>query len=155
MIKKGDFVLVDKDAAEFTFETDYFAKVIYAEDYYQIEAMNGSLYDIEHSNKLHKVNKTLLNQVISEAHKFYFDNFYYPELQIVIDAMEEFDDLLDYLEEHYNNHDEADVELSALLYDITLLIEVFKYKREENWYCKDLEILESMERYVRLFKEII
>ena len=99
--------------------------------------------------------KALFDNTISEAHKFYFDNFYSPELQIVIDTMEEFDNLLDYLEEHYNNHDEADVELSALLYDITLLIEVFKYKREENWYCEDLEILESMEKYVRLIKEII
>ena len=74
--------------------------------------------------------KALFDNTISEAHKFYFDNFYSPELQIVIDTMEEFDELLDYLEEH---HDEADVKLSALSYDITLLIEVFKYKREENW----------------------
>ena len=155
MIKEGDFVLVDRDAAEFTFETDYFAKVIYAGDCYQIEVMNGSLYDIEDSNKLHKVNKTLLDRVISEAHKFYFDNFYSSKLQIVIDTMEKFDELLDYSEEYYNNHDEVDIKLSALLYDITLLIEVFKYKREDNWYCEDLVILETMENYLRLIKEMI
>ena len=156
MIKEGDFVLVDKDAAEFTFEKDYFAKVVYVgEEDCQVETMEGNLYDIEHNNKLHKVDKTLLVQVISEAHKFYFNKFYSPELQIVIDTMEEFDELMGHLEGDYDFDVDRKTEIGAMTYNITLLIEVFKYRREGDWSCPDLDILETLERYARLIKEMI
>ena len=155
MIKEGDFVLVDKDAAEFTFEKDYFAKVIYADDYYQIETMEGNLYDIEHNNKLHKVDKTLLVQVISEAQQYCIDKFYSPSLQIVIDIMDKFYELLNHLEDDYDFDVDRKSKIGAMIYNITTLIDVFKYRRDGGWTCPDLDILETLERYARLIKEMI
>jgi hypothetical protein len=156
MIKEGDFVLVDKDAAEFTFEKDYFAKVVYVGDEdCQVETLNGTFLDIEDINNVRIVDKTMFKEVISEAHKFYFDNFYSPELQIVIDTMEEFDELMGHLEGDYDFDVDRKTEIGAMTYNITSLIEVFKYRREGDWSCPDLDILETLERYARLIKEMI
>jgi hypothetical protein len=156
MIKEGDFVLVDKDAAEFTFEKDYFATVVYVGDEdCQVETLNGTFLDIEDINNVRIVDKTMFKEVISEAQQYCIDKYYSPSLQIVIDIMEEFDELLKHLEGDYDFDVDRKTEIGAMAYNITLLIEVFKYRRESYWSCPDLDILDTLERYARLIKEII
>ena len=156
MIKEGNFVLVDKDAAEFTFENDYFAKVVYVGDEdCQVETLNGTFLDIEDINNVRIVDKTMFKEVISEAQQYCIDKYYSPSLQIVIDIMEEFDELLNHLEGDYDFDVDRKTEIGAMRYNISTLIDVFKYRRDGDWTCPDLEMLERLEKYSRLVEETI
>ena len=156
MIKEGDFVLVDKDAAEFTFEKDYFAAVVYVGDEdCQVETLNGTFLDIEDINNVRIVDKTMFKEVFSEAQQYCIDKFYSPSLQIVIDIMDKFYELLNHLEDDYDFDVDRKSEIGAMKYNITTLIDVFKYRRDGDWTCPDLDILETLERYARLIKKMI
>ena len=97
-----------------------------------------------------------VNMIIDEAKGFYDKVYWKPNLQIVIDLMEDFDDLLDrcrldpvYDEERIPVPDD----FGALCYDVGLLIETICYQREEGWTCDDLEILNNMYRYLDILRD--
>ena len=97
-----------------------------------------------------------VNMIIDEAKGFYDKVYWKPNLQIVIDLMEDFDDLLDrcrldpvYDEEMIPVPDD----FGALCYDVGLLIETICYQREEGWTCDDLEILNTMYRYLDILRD--
>ena len=92
-----------------------------------------------------------VDMIIDEAKNFYDKVDWKAKLQIVVDLMEEFDDLL----ERCRFNPESDEELipgpddfGALSYEISNLISAITYQREEGWTCKDLEILNTMYRYL-------
>lgn len=97
-----------------------------------------------------------VNMIIDEAKNFYDKVYWKPELQVVIDLMEEFDDLLDRcrLDPVYDEeripvpHD-----FGALCYDVSVLIDAICYQREEGWRCDDLVILDTMYRYLDILKD--
>ena len=92
-----------------------------------------------------------VDMIIDEAKNFYDKVYWKAKLQIVVDLMEEFDDLL----ERCRFDPESDEELisgpddfGALSYEISNLISAITYQREEGWTCNDLEILNTMYRYL-------
>lgn len=92
-----------------------------------------------------------VNMIIDEANNFYDKVYRKAKLQIVVDLMEEFDDLF----ERCRFDPESDEELipgpddfGALSYNISVLISAMIYQREEGWNCDDLEILNTMYRYL-------
>lgn len=92
-----------------------------------------------------------VNMIIDEAKGFYDKVYWKPNLQIVIDLMEEFDDLLERcrLDPVYDEERiPVTYDFGALSYDVSLLIDAICYQREEGWTCDDLEILNTMYRYL-------
>ena len=156
MIKEGDFVLVDKDACyEFKRDSDYFAIVEYIDDYCQVQLINGTLYDIERVESLHKIDKSMLKFAISEARQFTMEEYYTPNLQLVIDVMEEFGELLFILEDEDKSEFDKKTALGSMSYRVDTLMEVFTYERKSDWSCIDVELLENMYTYIKLLEEIL
>lgn len=156
MIKEGDFVLVDKDACdEFKRDSDYFAMVEYIDDYCQVKLINGTLYDIEHVESLHKIDKSMLKFAISEARQFTMDEYYTPNLQLVIDVMEEFGELLFILEDDDRSEFDKQIMVASMSYKVDTLMEVFTYDRKSDWSCIDVELLENMYTYIKLLGDIL
>lgn len=156
MIKEGDFVLVDKDACdEFKMDSDYFAKVEYIDDYCQVKLINGTLYDIEHVESLHKIDKSMIKFAISEARQFTMDEHHTPNLQLVIDMMEEFNELLFILEDDDKSEFDKKIALGSMSYRVDTLMEVFTYEKKSDWSCIDLELLENMYTYIKLLEDIL
>ena len=65
--------------------------------------------------------------------------------------MEEFDDLLERcrLDPKYDEERiPVNSDFGALSYDISVIIDAMIYQREEGWTCDDLEILNTMYRYL-------
>lgn len=92
-----------------------------------------------------------VNMIIDEAKNFYDKVYWKTNLQIVIDLMEEFDDLLDRcrLDPKYDEERiPVNSDFGALSYDISVIIDAMTYQREEGWTCDDLEILNTMYRYL-------
>ena len=92
-----------------------------------------------------------VDMIIDEAKGFYDKVYWKPNLQIVIDLMEEFDDLLERcrLDPKYDEERiPVTYDFGALSYDVSLLIDAICYQREEGWTCDDLEILNTMYRYL-------
>lgn len=96
-----------------------------------------------------------VNMIIDEAKGFYDKVYWKTNLQLVIDLMEEFDDLL--VRSRLDPEYEANVisnsdDFGALCYDIGVIIETICYQREEGWTCDDLEILNTMYRYLDILR---
>ncbi len=92
-----------------------------------------------------------VDMIIDEAKGFYDNVYWKPNLQIVIDLMEEFDDLLERcrLDPKYDEERiPVNSDFGALSYDISVIIDAICYQREEGWTCDDLEILNTMYRYL-------
>ena len=92
-----------------------------------------------------------VNMIIDEAKNFYDKVYWKPNLQIVIDLMEEFDNLLEAcrLDPVYDEERiPVNSDFGALSYDISVIINAMTYQREEGWTCDDLEILNTMYRYL-------
>lgn len=92
-----------------------------------------------------------VNMIIDEAKGFYDKVYWKPNLQLVIDLMEEFDDLLERckLDPVYDEERiPVNSDFGALSYDISVIIDAMTYQREEGWTCDDLEILNTMYRYL-------
>ena len=69
--------------------------------------------------------------------------------------MEEFDDLLERcrLDPVYDEERiPVNSDFGALSYNISVLISAMTYQREEGWTCDDLEILNTMYRYLDIMR---
>lgn len=92
-----------------------------------------------------------VKMLIDEAKEFYDKVYWKPDLQIVIDLMEDFDNLLERcrMDPVYDKECmPVPDEFGALSYNISVLISAIIYQREEGWTCGDLEILNTMYRYL-------
>lgn len=92
-----------------------------------------------------------INMLIDEAKEYYDKVYWKPNLQIVIDLMEDFDDLLERcrMDPVYDRECmPVPDDFGALSYNISVLIDAICYQREEGWTCDDLEILNTMYRYL-------
>lgn len=109
---------------------------------------------MENINYVEEMNGKLEN-LISEAKQYYFDNYYVPELQLVIDTCEEFTEMLSIIENEQETHFIKKEHVGAYSYKIGILIEALKHQRENDWSCKDLVVLETLENYTRKIWEIL
>ena len=93
----------------------------------------------------------VVDMIIDEAKIFYDKVYWKPNLQIVIDLMEEFDDLLERCRLDPKCDEEripVPDDFGALSYDVSVIINAICYQRAEGWTCDDLEILNTMYRYL-------
>ena len=86
-----------------------------------------------------------VNLLIDEALTFCSKNTYSADLQIVIDCVSEFEDLLNMCFDEFGKPHSSS--FGAMAYDVDVIMEAMMVDRESGWSCNDLIILATIYNY--------
>ena len=93
-----------------------------------------------------------IKMVINEAIEYHNKMYYEPELQVVIDLMDDFYHLITNYEDDTEIRDDT---FGSLAYDIDCIIDVFRFDRDDDYKCSDLSILKTLYNYAHLLQNWI